>query len=927
MKTSVRFLSLLLAVLMIAGAALTASAEKAEKIANEEALSFLVKLGVFGGYEDGSLRPDNKVERDEMAKIIFTLSTTFTDAGAGTVSFADVPAGDWSAGYISWCSASGIVGGYGNGKFGPNDYVTYNQALKMVAGALGYKEWNSNLWPTDVRMVALTQLGLGENLDSVKGDDYVTRAQIAQIVYNAFSANMKTTKKGAYGSEVPMTLKTDVWGVNEVPDKIVAAENFYLTGNTATEKEDVVVLNTYGKATLEEIGLDAYKGKTDDIIGAEVNVIYRGEDVLGTTIKSIYSDDVELTTDKEGKNYINGVEINSENPVNMIAIDNNGKVTETTLVMPADYKYVIKACDTDADGDFDTVYYSYYTAGVVKTVGKTNTTFDNLSNGIAADISVKNELLTSAVALAEDDVVVFIKNGPKVEIVDVVEPITATVTKFGNNKITFGGKEYEVNKDVFVNLLPTALDTTVMNKDVDGNAVEFDFYAYDGKVFYSTAKAEEAGDLNFAVLAYVNTPAIPVLDPIKQTYTTAYTAVLVINGKETKIDLNGDKTIVKADGTELSMVDHLDEIMATYGKEEHVNGNGYLVSPYTLVTYTKNDDGYYTLKLLGEGEDYLVIEPGATFGVDSDLTLYSVAGTDLNGDPFTDGKILMNDKSAIYYTYTKPKETGDHLYLGVYTKANILKDFVEKTTTGYTYLYKGENDKLYTLVATIFEEELTNTVVSTDFKTDGRLIKYAYADSNKELFVEDGNKIYYSYSLMDLTTLANKEALDTTKSVADGAVSMTAGCFYAWDAENEVYVKIDAASAAALGVESVTAAKLVDVFSHDSKNYIYTEEGSKFATGVEVPASATVWTLSSKNTSGASLSSYKKLDYAALENLLELAAEKSLDVRLIIFTYENDKGEEIVSSVIVEYYTVDYSEKEEGEVTTYNKTIHTKFGA
>ncbi len=915
MKTSVRFLSLLLAVLMIAGAALTASAEKAEKIANEEALSFLVKLGVFGGYEDGSLRPDNKVERDEMAKIIFTLSTTFTDAGAGTASFADVPAGDWSAGYISWCSASGIVGGYGNGKFGPNDYVTYNQALKMVAGALGYKEWDSNLWPTDVRMVALTQLGLGENLDGVKGDDYVTRAQIAQIVYNAFSADMKTTKKGAYGTEIPMTLKTDVWGVNEAPYTVVATENFYVSGYSATNEKDEIVLSTYGEATLEELGLEAYAGKTDEIVKASVNVIYRGEDVLGTTIKSIYTDDVKLTTDKENKNYINGVEITEEKPVKMLTVSANGEVAEATLVMPDnDYAYVIEACDSDADGDYDWVNYTYYIVGTVKAIGKADTTFDNLTNGTDADDVVKNELITSAATLAEDDVVVLKKDGPKVEIIEVIEPITASVTKFGNNKITFGGKEYEVNKEVFENLPAIALTPDVIAKDADGNAVEYDFYVYDGKVFYSTAKTVEAGDLNFAVLAYVNTPAVPVLDPIKQTYTTAYTAVLVINGKETKVDLNADKTIVKEDGTELSMVNDLAEIMLEYGKDEHII-DGYLRAPYTLVSYAVDDEGKYTLSLKDTSNaEYKILEPGVKITYNKDFRFFNVAG---------DGRVVMNDASAIYCTYDKPKETGDHLYLGVYTKDDIKNEFEEAETVGYTYLYKGENDEFYTLVATMIKDKLVEIVTKTDFRTDGRLIKYAYADPNKELFVEDGNKIYYSYSFMDMATLANTEALDTRKSVADGAVATKKGGLYAWDEENEVYVQITAESVVALGVESVTATKLVDVFSHEGKSYIYTEEGSKFAAGVEILASATVWTLSSGDTTSA----YKKLDFAALTTLLEVAEEQSLDVRVLVFTYENDKGEEVVSSVIVEYYTVDYSKDENGEVTNYNKVIHNTFGA
>ena len=187
MKTSARFLAMLLAVLMIAGAALSATAfddVAGNKHAN--AVNVLAQLGVIGGYEDGTFKPDQKVTRAEMAKLVYVLYTTFVDAGTGATAFTDVAADNWATGYINWCSQKGIIGGYGDGKFGPNDNVTYDQALKMVAGVLGYNEWDSALWPTDVRMLALRTLNLGEELDDVNGNDQLTRAQVAQIVLYAF---------------------------------------------------------------------------------------------------------------------------------------------------------------------------------------------------------------------------------------------------------------------------------------------------------------------------------------------------------------------------------------------------------------------------------------------------------------------------------------------------------------------------------------------------------------------------------------------------------------------------------------------------------------------------------------------------------------------------------------------------------------------
>ena len=404
MKTSVRFLSLILAVLMIAGMALTASADNTDKIANEEALDFLVNLGVFGGYDDGSLKPNELVQRDEMAKIIFVLYTTFSEAGAGTESFADVPADNWAAGYISWAAANNIVGGYGNGKFGPDDNVTYDQALKMVCGALGYKDWDSRFWPTDVRRTALTSLGLGENLTGVKGSDFVTRAQIAQIVYNALYADMNETKKNEYGFEIAMKLISDVWGVTETLDEVVATENLSIGSDSATEEVDEIVLDVYGDATLEELGLKKYSGKTDSLIKAQVNIIKRGEDILGTTVKSVYEEGVKITLNKDDEICINGEELSEKElaVLSKLVIDKDGKVTEdkfTSLSVPnKDLDYVSIACDKNADGIYDWIEWNYYSAYEVKSVGKNATIFKELAKDNT--FAVNNDVIKSTVALA-----------------------------------------------------------------------------------------------------------------------------------------------------------------------------------------------------------------------------------------------------------------------------------------------------------------------------------------------------------------------------------------------------------------------------------------------------------------------------------------------------------------------------------------------
>lgn len=43
---------------------------------------------------------------------------------AGSTTFTDVPAVQWYTDAVTWAAVNGIVGGYGDGRFGPNDSIT-----------------------------------------------------------------------------------------------------------------------------------------------------------------------------------------------------------------------------------------------------------------------------------------------------------------------------------------------------------------------------------------------------------------------------------------------------------------------------------------------------------------------------------------------------------------------------------------------------------------------------------------------------------------------------------------------------------------------------------------------------------------------------------------------------------------------------------
>ena len=81
------------------------------KVENE-VVDTLIELGVINGYTDGSFKPNDTVTRAEMAKMIYVLRTGNSDASAYNNDKTTFTdiKGHWAAGYIKYCQSLGIIG-------------------------------------------------------------------------------------------------------------------------------------------------------------------------------------------------------------------------------------------------------------------------------------------------------------------------------------------------------------------------------------------------------------------------------------------------------------------------------------------------------------------------------------------------------------------------------------------------------------------------------------------------------------------------------------------------------------------------------------------------------------------------------------------------------------------------------------------------
>lgn len=109
--------------------------------------------------------------------------------------FPDVPATSWFAPYVGFCEEQGIIGGYVDGSYGPNDNISEKAFLKIVLGALGYREgtdfaWN-NVYQVALNVGLVTEAGYQTKRDD---DKQYTRESVIKVLYNSLNLKKKDTK-------------------------------------------------------------------------------------------------------------------------------------------------------------------------------------------------------------------------------------------------------------------------------------------------------------------------------------------------------------------------------------------------------------------------------------------------------------------------------------------------------------------------------------------------------------------------------------------------------------------------------------------------------------------------------------------------------------------------------------------------------------
>lgn len=162
-----------------------------------DAVHFCMDNVIMGG-SNNSFKPNAKATRAEVATSLWSAEGREPVSGNGPLSktYPDVAVSDWYYQPIEWATRRGILAGYSNGRFGPNDSITREQLVSVLwrhagspkprstvlrfndASKVSGFAWDAMLWATEKGIIS----GRPGGYLAPKGN--ATRADVAQVLKN-----------------------------------------------------------------------------------------------------------------------------------------------------------------------------------------------------------------------------------------------------------------------------------------------------------------------------------------------------------------------------------------------------------------------------------------------------------------------------------------------------------------------------------------------------------------------------------------------------------------------------------------------------------------------------------------------------------------------------------------------------------------------
>ncbi|SDO55133.1 C40 family peptidase [Halobacillus aidingensis] len=150
--------------------------------------------GIINGYSDGSFGPTDNVTRAQVAMMV---GKSLNLNPSSSAQFKDVSSAHWAYGYINAAVNAGLVTGYGNGTFKPDEAITRSEIAAIInrafefsnkSSSYRFKDMNSSHWAyDDVYALASNSITSGYNDNTFRPNQEATRAEFSAFLYRALN--------------------------------------------------------------------------------------------------------------------------------------------------------------------------------------------------------------------------------------------------------------------------------------------------------------------------------------------------------------------------------------------------------------------------------------------------------------------------------------------------------------------------------------------------------------------------------------------------------------------------------------------------------------------------------------------------------------------------------------------------------------------
>lgn len=377
-------------------AAMTFVTVAAAEVETPDSMTTLYALGVVKGYEDGELRPEYNITRMEFAAMIMRcLGYEEVSASISQSEFPDVESDSWGVGYVNLAKNLGMIKGYEDGNFGPEDLITVVDAATILTRAVGYnvEAAEQGGYPNGYINTAL-RLGILNGVSNY--DDVASRGTIAKMIDNSLEIEFIT---GDLNPTNPAYKKSDytmleAMGITKIRDAVTAVYGSNLSKiSYSLEKGQVVISDRIynAKAAVDEtsIGLDAYiyiKDYEDEDKAQVLLVLPRA---AGSRL-SVGAEDIDDSTTLRQFQYWKEDKLKKVTlPENLTVIYNGAALT--TSAQMTDSRLTPKTgnvtlIDGNGDGQYETAVVKEYETYVVNGM-REGAIFDVYGNNFSFDES------------------------------------------------------------------------------------------------------------------------------------------------------------------------------------------------------------------------------------------------------------------------------------------------------------------------------------------------------------------------------------------------------------------------------------------------------------------------------------------------------------------------------------------------------------